>query len=217
MGCWSCGDGNVNPGEQCDGANLGGNSCQSLNYQSGNLTCTGNCTYNTNGCIPYPVCGNGVREGMEACDGADLGGQTCQGLGYGPGGSLSCGQACNFNTNNCVPLAACGNGVVDMGEQCDGMNLNGQSCASQGYPGGNLGCDGACHYNYAGCWQCGNNIVDPNEDCDGGLGMSCGPGCIGGIYCENCVWIDTGCDCTCMDFAVPIPPICDQLGPVLWE
>jgi hypothetical protein len=38
----------------------------------------------------------------------------------------------------------CGNGVIDAGEVCDQSNLNGESCATQGYAAGTLRCGGNC-------------------------------------------------------------------------
>src|SRR5258706_526458 len=43
-----------------------------------------------------------------------------------------------------TPTPNCGNGVIDPGEVCDGGNLNGQSCSSQGFSGGALSCDPSC-------------------------------------------------------------------------
>jgi hypothetical protein len=50
------------------------------------------------------------------------------------------------------PPPACGNGIVDPGEQCDGGNLNGFSCVDLGYSGGTLGCDPVtCTYDASSC------------------------------------------------------------------
>lgn len=47
---------------------------------------------------------------------------------------------------------ACGNGVIDDGEQCDGGNLGGFSCSDLGYSGGTLACDPVtCTYDASGC------------------------------------------------------------------
>lgn len=47
---------------------------------------------------------------------------------------------------------ACGNGVIDDGEQCDGGNLGGFSCTDLGYSGGTLACDPVtCTYDASGC------------------------------------------------------------------
>lgn len=54
---------------------------------------------------------------------------------------------------NCGPgTSECGNGTVDANEECDGVNLNGQTCVSVGFPdGGTLACKGNCGFNYQGC------------------------------------------------------------------
>ena len=72
-------------------------------------------------------------------------------------------------TNQCVNGACvlspafCGNNIVESGEVCDGTNLNGQTCASQGFSGGTLGCSSDCgSYETSGCY---NNTC---SDTDGG-------------------------------------------------
>ncbi|WP_146155571.1 hypothetical protein [Enhygromyxa salina] len=46
----------------------------------------------------------------------------------------------------------CGDGVVDIGEQCDGLDLNGFTCEDLGYATGQLGCDPVtCTYDAAAC------------------------------------------------------------------
>jgi hypothetical protein len=54
-----------------------------------------------------------------------------------------------------VPV--CGNGVVDVGEQCDGADLNGIGCMDLGYASGDLACDPVtCTYDAAGCMAGGD-------------------------------------------------------------
>lgn len=60
-GCYSCGDGNINPGEACDGANLAGQTCVSQGFAGGGtLSCTAQCGFNTAQCVsvpnPYVAC-----------------------------------------------------------------------------------------------------------------------------------------------------------------
>ena len=46
----SCGNGIVDGGEDCDGGNLGGNTCVSLGYDGGSLSCTAGCQLNVANC-----------------------------------------------------------------------------------------------------------------------------------------------------------------------
>jgi hypothetical protein len=49
-------------------------------------------------------------------------------------------------------VGACGDGSVDIGEQCDGMDLNGFTCVDLGYAGGELACDPVtCTYDASAC------------------------------------------------------------------
>lgn len=45
-----CGNGVINSGEQCDDSDLGGESCSSLGFSGGTLSCNSNCTFNTSAC-----------------------------------------------------------------------------------------------------------------------------------------------------------------------
>jgi hypothetical protein len=55
-----CGDGYVDPGEQCDGAELAEATCESLGFDAGGtLACTAACTFDTAACAdtpPLPAC-----------------------------------------------------------------------------------------------------------------------------------------------------------------
>jgi len=97
-----CGNGVLQPGqgEECDGADLGGTTCQDLCYAGGTLACSAICTFDVGDCFGGPPCGDGVAECGEDCDGADLQGATCQSLGF-TGGSLGCDAGCGFDTSAC--------------------------------------------------------------------------------------------------------------------
>jgi len=81
----------------------------------------------------------------------------------------------------------CGNGVVDPGEDCDGLNLNGGTCAGEGFVGGTLACTSSCTYDTSQCHNCGNNVIDVGEVCDGTqLIDDCSTfGCSGGLLLCN--------------------------------
>lgn len=50
-----------------------------------------------------------------------------------------------------VQVSICGNNVVEGGEDCEGSNLDGESCTSLGYVSGALSCDIACSFDTTSC------------------------------------------------------------------
>ena len=76
-------------------------------------------------------CGDGFVDPSEDCDGSALNGASCSSLGhYDELGQLACRVDCTFDTTACG--GRCGDGVIDAGDQeeCDGTNLNANSCQS---------------------------------------------------------------------------------------
>ena len=54
-----CGNGVVDPGEQCDATDLDGQTCYSVGYHGGTLACfSHNCMFDTSDCT-MALCGNG--------------------------------------------------------------------------------------------------------------------------------------------------------------
>jgi hypothetical protein len=143
-----CGDGIKQGDEECDGNDLGGVNCSDFNFEEGTLVCANDCTLFTNACS---TCGDGQLAATEECDGNNFGGLTCTDLGF-DGGTLDCSQDCSqVIESGCMQAPNCGNGLLDVGEACDGNNLNGQTCASLGYDGGVLACTNGCMINVDGC------------------------------------------------------------------
>ncbi|HWB76554.1 MAG TPA: lamin tail domain-containing protein [Nannocystaceae bacterium] len=64
----SCGDGYVDPGEECDG-DTGGLACEDLGFAGGWLRCNNRCELDTVGC---DLCGNDVVDPGEQCDGSTM-------------------------------------------------------------------------------------------------------------------------------------------------
>lgn len=92
-----CGDGTIDPGEDCDLSDLAGATCQSLGYDTGQLLCDSTCHFQRSLCVKR--CGNGVLDPGEACDGA-LGVPAC-----GSWGANRCTATCTVDTAPCVPQA----------------------------------------------------------------------------------------------------------------
>lgn len=108
------------------------------------------------------------------------------------------------NTNNTNNVNLCGNGVIDDGEVCDGTNLTGETCESQGhYEPGVLRCSSDClSFDTGLCaGTCGDGIQQStHEMCDGtDLGfMTCKTQGFssGEVSCNNDCTVNTDlCEC----------------------
>lgn len=74
-------------------------------------------------------------------------------------------------TGGTAQAAFCGNGVREGGEACDGGDLGGQTCTSQGFPGGGtLSCNANCTLNTNACLLCqgtGTSCTSNGQCCSG--------------------------------------------------
>jgi cysteine-rich repeat protein len=212
-----CGDGVVEPPEQCDlGSGNGvGTGCET--------DCMFSCTLSPDDCITPDLC-----EGTNTCTAITVGGSPAQKCVVGPppdGGACLNGGTCQ--PSHLCATSNCGNGVLDAGEQCDwgsSMNVHGSGCepdctfscstsalapnACPGFdpcsaspevctpvpgPGSNGGQKCTPGAVLAACAACGGSDVCVNHTC---RPHECGDGCV--VPPETCDPPNgTTCDSTC--------------------
>lgn len=147
----ACGNGYVDFNEQCDDGNSTAGdgcspNCMSENFVCGDAEIEGGeqCDDGNNtpcdGCSTIcvlEVCGNGITECDEVCD----------------DGNTGSGDGCSAD---CLSRETCGNGYADVaiGEDCDGSDHAGVTCASlAGFGGGTLNCTEQCQFNTDFCYE----------------------------------------------------------------
>jgi hypothetical protein len=195
-----CGNGVANPGEDCDGSDLGDATCESVAQRGGTLGCNADCTFDVAGCNQV-MCGNGIAEPGEACDGSDLGGASCQAVGFS-GGQVACNASCGLD------LAACCNNFCDTPDSsvCVGNAVH--SCSMQA--SGCLGLEitdcaatGDICNDSAGAATCAcidRCAFEGQGICDGAIAKTCVMGASG------CLSLITDADCATTGEACAIGP-----------
>jgi len=168
-----CGNGVIDPGEECDGNNLAGLDCVDIGFIGGELSCGSDCLLNTSDCNGESTCGNGVLDGDEECDGNSFGGARCEDFGF-TGGYLSCSENCLVDTSRCENIRLCGDGELSPDEECDDGNTeDGDGCSSNCAVEEGWLCDGELSV----CNPiCGDGRVRGDEGCDDG-NIEGGDGC----------------------------------------
>lgn len=102
----------------------------------------------------------------------------------------------------------CGDGNVDVGEDCDGENLNGKTCETQGYLTGTLSCAGDCTFDTSDCSDSGGNCTDGETSlcvkqdgvCEGSEQICAGstwPGCDAATYFAHNSLYEDGTELSC--------------------
>lgn len=184
-----CGNGIVEPGEDCDGGVgckadchwlcvnaatdcgtapacemyqcTGQHTCQAVADSSqNNMPCGTGGTCNNGTCTSGPSCGNGIVEGTEQCD-----------FGNGNGAGTGCETNCQYSCQN---DAGCSDGnLCDGTETCSTVTVNGNTgkkCAAGSAPpdGTSCGTGKICVGGSCNTSRCGDGVRVTGEDCDDG-------------------------------------------------
>ncbi|MBM4361255.1 MAG: hypothetical protein FJ104_01150 [Deltaproteobacteria bacterium] len=139
----TCGNNRIDPGEECDGMASYPSLCPGSTVLA--VPCNvATCKLDRSQCPAPSGCGNGLLDPGEQCDGTASTTGRCVDLGYGfSGGALGCDPVtCTHDLSGCEREgAACGNGVIEGTEQCDGADLQGATCRTRGFLDGRVRCD----------------------------------------------------------------------------
>ena len=119
-----------------------------------------------------------------------------------------------MDISNCVPYNNCNDGILQSAfEECDGTNLNGETCESLGYYGGTLACMSNCIFDVNNCQNygwCGDSTIQSTfEECDdtdlnGEICESLGHA-PGTLNCtSNCTFDFSQCGALCGDDTIQI-------------
>lgn len=109
--------------------------------------------------------------------------------------------------DSCAVDCHCGNGIVDVGEECDGTLVGDTTCVEQGLDPGPVLCSAECTFDFGQCGTsvCGNGEIEAGEQCEPGdlAGQSCGSlgFSVGDLGCSaNCQFdYATCCNNQCAD------------------
>lgn len=246
-------DGVLNAGEACDGDQFatGTRACPAgESFIPGktalDLKCNASCQVVTVGVcqkVEIPVtCGNGKLDDGEACDGEHFvaGKRVCPvGEVLASGKTISditCSPSCGVVTSGAcekpVTPASCGNGRLDVGEECEGNSFAAgkRTCPVDqvfvtGKTEADITCDASCRVVTSGVCeiapaseQCGNGVVDADELCDGTAFYGNDSTCAGysamyksgTLKCtESCHVDESGCVVKCGDGVVDADEECD--------
>ncbi len=200
----TCGDGNIDPTEQCDDGNIfSSDGCNNHCAIEQSYSCIGEPSTCTN-----TTCGDGlVNDPGEECDDGNTAGRdgcdaTCQ---------MEPGYACASSPSICTET--CGDGVLDPTEECDDNNsTTNDGCDSNCRVEPGYSCTHRPGYSICISGSCGDGIVSTSEECDDG-------DTDGGDGCDNQCQVETGfacsgapslCTSTCGDGVLDATEECDD-------
>jgi fibro-slime domain-containing protein len=191
-----CGDGALDPGEECeDGNRMNGDGCSSV--------CELECAPEDEPCTEV-VCGDGILGVGETCD--DRNDRSDDGC------SSSCaiepGYVCPVPGAACERAPSCGDGVIGVGESCDdGAMASRDGCSSTCAIEDGFDCQGMP--SVCSPTTCGNGTVQGGESCDDGNALPF-DGCSTGCRLEPTCTPGMGCTSPCGDGIVIGNEQCDD-------
>ena len=147
----ACGNGEIDEGEQCDGDNLGRIGCERQGFDSGTLSCTAECTFDSSACC-NDACGS---DGDTQCNGDTI-------------------EVCSIGANGCLAWSAATD-CSATNEYCDETRGDASClpvCVDQCDTDGAARCDGdiieTCSVRAGGClgWVSGDDCTAAGQYCD---------------------------------------------------
>ncbi len=132
------------------------------------------------------------RTYRDYCNGNNLMEYYCVGNKFGKSQTVcenGCEQPASAAEARCKPKV-CGDSKIDVGEECDGLNLDQKTCLDLSFDRGEVLCAADCKFDTSKCSKCGDKVIEIGaENCDDGNTAS-GDGCS-----ANC-FIETGWTCS---------------------
>jgi cysteine-rich repeat protein len=213
----SCGNGMVEPGEECDDGNTVDtdacpNSCIAASCGDGVAwdgveACDDGNTVDTDACLSSCIaasCGDRVVwDGVETCDDGNTSTEACA---YGLASCSVCDATCQ---NAPGATAFCGDGLVNGPETCDDGNTSTEACA-YGLASCSV-CDATCQNAPGATAFCGDGLVNGPETCDDGntFTEACAYGLASCTVCDATCQNAAGATARCGDGLVNGPETCD--------
>jgi len=147
-GCGSsagCSNAAIPRKQTCGPTGCTGGACTSGQTQciaDSSCSTTQTCSWQNGGCGSSAGCSNTAIPRKQTCGPTSCTGGTCI------AGLTQC-----IADASCSTSQRCGNGQLDSGEQCDGINLNNSTCQSLalGFTGGTLRCKSDCTFDTSSC------------------------------------------------------------------
>ena len=219
-----CGNGIIESDEQCDGTNLGSDSCVTLGYAGGTLVCNGSCRFDTGGCTEDSGCGcpaSFIGDGLcdSDCNNAECNfdGGDCEDPPDCAVGCLAtmladgvCDAACNvadcsYDYGDCSATEECsdlcsgwgGDGYCDLSCNTDLCGWDAGDCCESTCTDGTYSCGGSNGTDYA-CED--PDACETTASCESCAGLCGTSSPANGLTC-SCASDCTTLDNCCLDYA----------------